>query len=178
MTNSLEGYRSCQTGTTVGAAELDAFLESVPDDLVVAIDEAYFDFAERPDFPDSLGWVARRPATLVLRTFSKIHGLAALRLGWAYCPADVTDVLHRIRGPFNVNAPALAAGAAVMLMSHLGRPKEGEPDPALSLAPVAEHLAELLGRGAQPDPQRPAEKVAASERDVWASYPIVFAPDT
>ena len=71
----------------------------------------------RNDYEAGLELVATTENTVMTRTFSKIYGLAALRLGWAYCPAAVADVLNRVRGPFNVTAPSLAAGVAA-----LGRP--------------------------------------------------------
>ena len=98
------------TGTRVTEAEVRKFLASVPDDVVVVLDEAYFEYVEAPDHPDGIRLLADHPNLVVTRTFSKIYGLSALRLGWAYCPAAVTDVLHRVRGPFNVNALAQAAG--------------------------------------------------------------------
>ena len=102
------------TGTSVGAKELDAFMERVPEDVVVMIDEAYWDFAERPDFPDSLSWLKRRPATLVLRTFSKINGLAGLRVGYGVAGKELAEYLQRARHPFNVNRLAEAAAVAAM----------------------------------------------------------------
>ena len=102
------------TGTTVGAKEFDAFMQRVPEDVVVMIDEAYWEFAERPDFPDSLAWVARRPATLVLRTFSKVYGLAGLRVGYGVAGAELADYLQRARHPFNVNRLAEAAAVAAL----------------------------------------------------------------
>ena len=102
------------TGTSVGAAELDAFMERVPEDVVVMIDEAYWEFAERPDFPDSLAWVERRPATLVLRTFSKIYGLAGLRVGYGIAGSELAEYLQRARHPFNVNRLAEAAAVAAL----------------------------------------------------------------
>ena len=102
------------TGTSVGARELDTFMERVPDDVVVMIDEAYWEFAERPDFPDSLAWVKRRPATLVLRTFSKIYGLAGLRVGYGIAGTELAEYLQRARHPFNVNRLAEAAAVAAL----------------------------------------------------------------
>jgi histidinol-phosphate aminotransferase len=102
------------TGTSVGARELDAFMDRVPDDVVVMIDEAYWEFAERPDFPDSLAWVKRRPATLVLRTFSKIYGLAGLRVGYGIAGTELAEYLQRARHPFNVNRLAEAAAVAAL----------------------------------------------------------------
>jgi histidinol-phosphate aminotransferase len=102
------------TGTSVGADAFDAFMESLPDDLVVAVDEAYVDFARRSDFPDALAWVGRRPGTIVLRTFSKIFGLAGLRIGYGVADAELADYLQRARHPFNVNRLAEVAAAAAI----------------------------------------------------------------
>jgi histidinol-phosphate aminotransferase len=102
------------TGTSIGRADFDAFVASLPDDLVLVVDEAYFEYARRPDFPDSLAWIARRPATLVLRTFSKIYGLAGLRIGYGVAGAELADYLQRARHPFNVNRLAEAAAVAAL----------------------------------------------------------------
>ena len=72
------------------------------------------EYVRRNDYEAGLELVATTDNTVMTRTFSKIYGLAALRLGWAYCPAAVADVLNRVRGPFNVNAPAIAAGVAAL----------------------------------------------------------------
>ena len=72
------------------------------------------EYVRRNDYEAGLELVATTTNTVMTRTFSKIYGLAALRLGWAYCPAAVADVLNRVRGPFNVTAPALAAGEAAL----------------------------------------------------------------
>ena len=102
------------TGTSVGAAAFDRFAASLPEDVLLLIDEAYVDFARRPDFPDSLGWVARRPGTLVVRTFSKIAGLAGLRVGFGIGDAELIGYLERARHPFNVNLLAEAAAVAAL----------------------------------------------------------------
>lgn len=102
------------TGTSVGRAAFDAFAASLPDDLVLAVDEAYFEYARRPDFPQSLDWVARRPGTLVLRTFSKIYGLAGLRIGYGVGDRELVGYLERARHPFNVNRLAEAAAVAAL----------------------------------------------------------------
>ena len=70
------------------------------------LDAAYCEYVRRNDYEAGLELVATTDNTVMTRTFSKIYGLAALRLGWAYCPAAVADVLNRVRGPFNVTAPA------------------------------------------------------------------------
>jgi histidinol-phosphate aminotransferase len=102
------------TGTSVGAAAFDAFVGSLPAELVLVVDEAYREYARRSDFPDSLAWVARRPGTAVLRTFSKIYGLAGLRVGYGVCDAELADYLNRARHPFNVNRLAAAAAVAAL----------------------------------------------------------------
>lgn len=102
------------TGTSVGAKAFDAFMEGLPADVVVAIDEAYVDFARRRDFPDAMAWVRRRPLTLVMRTFSKIFGLAGLRIGYGVADAGLSGYLQRARHPFNVNRLAEVAAAAAL----------------------------------------------------------------
>ena len=101
------------TGTSVGAEAFDRFAASLPSTVVLAIDEAYVDFARRPDFPDSLAWVRRRPGTIALRTFSKISGLAGVRIGYGVADPELAGYLQRARHPFNVSrlAEAAAMGA-------------------------------------------------------------------
>ena len=102
------------TGTSVGAEAFDAFVASLPEDVVLVVDEAYFEYVRRDDFPDALAWVARRPGTLVLRTFSKIYGLAGMRIGYGVSDAEMADYLHRARHPFNVNRLAEVAALAAL----------------------------------------------------------------
>jgi len=102
------------TGTSVGAAAFDRFAESLPEDVVLVVDEAYVEYAQRPDFPDALGWLQRRPATVVLRTFSKLYGLAGLRIGYGVAGAELAGYLERARHPFNVNRLAEAAACAAL----------------------------------------------------------------
>jgi histidinol-phosphate aminotransferase len=102
------------TGTSVGAEAFDRFVESLPDTVVLAVDEAYCEFAERPDFPDALAWVRRRPGTIVLRTFSKIFGLAGLRIGYGVADSELASYLQRARHPFNVNQLAEVAALAAL----------------------------------------------------------------
>jgi histidinol-phosphate aminotransferase len=102
------------TGTSVGAAAFGRFAANLPDDVVLLIDEAYVDFVRRPDFPDALGWVARRPGTVTIRTFSKIAGLAGLRVGYAVADCELAGYLERARHPFNVNLLAEAAAVAAL----------------------------------------------------------------
>jgi len=101
------------TGTSVGAAAFDRFAARLPDDVVLLIDEAYVDFARRSDFPDALAWLRRRPGTIVMRTFSKISGLAGVRIGYGVADPELAGYLQRARHPFNVSrlAEAAALGA-------------------------------------------------------------------
>jgi len=102
------------TGTSVGAAEFDAFAAELPPDVLLVVDEAYREYATRPDFPDSLAWVARRPGTAVLRTFSKIYGLAGARIGYGAMDAELASWLERARHPFNVSLLAEEAALAAL----------------------------------------------------------------
>jgi len=102
------------TGTSIGANELDAFVETLPSHVVLVMDEAYCEFARRPDFPQALKWIAKRPGTMVLRTFSKIYGLAGLRVGYGVGDAELVGYLERARHPFNVNSIAQAAAEAAL----------------------------------------------------------------
>jgi histidinol-phosphate aminotransferase len=102
------------TGTYIPHDEVRRLHAGLPGDTLLVIDAAYSEYVRRNDYEAGLELVATTPNTVMTRTFSKIYGLAALRLGWAYCPQAVADVLNRVRGPFNVTAPALAAGVAAL----------------------------------------------------------------
>ena len=102
------------TGTYVGRDALRAFVDALPDHVVCVIDEAYHEYVGEPDYPNAIEEYVKagHPRVAVLRTFSKIHGLAGLRLGWMAAPSWVVDVSQRVRGPFDVNALAAAAAIA------------------------------------------------------------------
>jgi histidinol-phosphate aminotransferase len=102
------------TGTSIGAEAFGAFMQRVPEGVVVAIDEAYGPFAAREDFPDALAFVARRPGTIVMRTFSKVFGLAGLRVGFGVADTELAGYLERARHPFNVNRLAEVAALAAL----------------------------------------------------------------
>ena len=102
------------TGTWLKADALRRFLEQVPAQTLVVVDEAYAEYVEDPEYPDTTQWVAEFPNLIVTRTFSKIFGLAALRLGYAVSQPEVAEVLNRVREPFNVNSLALAGGLAAL----------------------------------------------------------------
>jgi histidinol-phosphate aminotransferase len=102
------------TGTYLPHDEVRRLHKGLPARTLLVIDAAYSEYVRRNDYEAGLELVATTSNTVMTRTFSKIYGLAALRLGWAYCPAPVADVLNRVRGPFNVSAPAIAAGVAAL----------------------------------------------------------------
>lgn len=102
------------TGRAFSQADLEAFLSTVPTDLVVVLDEAYAEFVRDPSYPRSVELVKRRPRTVVLRTFSKVFGLAGLRIGYAVCDRAIADVLNRLRDPFNTSSIAQAAALAAL----------------------------------------------------------------
>jgi len=102
------------TGSYLTEAELRRLREGLPEEVLLVIDAAYAEYATQDDYCSAMDLVAEFDNVVVTRTFSKIHGLAALRLGWAYCPPAVADVLHRLRGPFNVSQAAQAAGVAAI----------------------------------------------------------------
>ena len=102
------------TGTHIPRDEITAFIASVPSDVVVVLDEAYDEYLEPELASESLARVADHPNLIVCRTFSKAYGLAGLRVGFAIAHPALTDLMNRVRQPFNVNSVALAAAAAVL----------------------------------------------------------------
>ena len=102
------------TGTWVGEAALVDFLERLPEHLIVVLDEAYFEYVEEPEYPDGVDLQRRFPNLVVTRTFSKIHALAALRVGYAISHPELADLMNRVRQPFNVNALGLACAEAAL----------------------------------------------------------------
>ena len=102
------------TGTWLEQAELKNFLDAIPNNILVLIDEAYFEYVDKPNYPDSSLWLNDYPNLIVTRTFSKAYGLAALRVGYGLAHPDVTNVLNRVRQPFNVNQLGLIAAATAL----------------------------------------------------------------
>jgi histidinol-phosphate aminotransferase len=103
------------TGTTVSSAEVNRFLERVPDHVLVIFDEAYLEYVDEPNFPDALSYVREgRENVVVMRTFSKIYGLAGLRLGYAIGSAATLAQLYCVKEPFSVNMLAQIAGEAAL----------------------------------------------------------------
>ncbi len=129
------------TGTWHRAAELRAFLESLPQHVVVVLDEAYCEYVSEPDYPNGLAWLAQFPNLLVSRTFSKIYGLAGLRLGYGVASAPMADLLNRLREPFTVNNLALAAGEAALAdHEHVRRARDFNAQGLAELAAACERL--------------------------------------
>jgi len=102
------------TGTWIDGDALQDFLRGLPDHLVAVVDEAYFECADVPGYPDATRWLDAFPNLVVTRTFSKVHGLAGLRCGYCLSSPAIADLLNRLRHPFNVNSAALAAAAAAL----------------------------------------------------------------
>jgi histidinol-phosphate aminotransferase len=102
------------TGTYLPAAEVRRLRDRMPANMLLVLDAAYAEFVARPDYTSGAELVEADGNVVMLRTFSKIYGLGGLRLGWAFCPVAVADVLNRLRGPFNVSSAAQAAGAAAL----------------------------------------------------------------
>ena len=102
------------TGTWLNSDELQAFIEGLPGHVLVVVDEAYFEYVDNPQYPDTSKWLQRYPNLIVTRTFSKAYGLAGLRVGYALSHPEVAGLLNRVRQPFNVNQPAQAAALAAL----------------------------------------------------------------
>ncbi len=113
------------TGTYVTHDELESFLERVPGDIPVVLDEAYREYVTASDYPESLSLLRQGRRIVILRTFSKIYGLAGLRLGYALTTPDIREAAERVRSPFNTSSLAQAAGlAALDDQEHVRRSRE------------------------------------------------------
>jgi histidinol-phosphate aminotransferase len=137
------------TGTMVTAADVHAFMQRVPDDAIVVFDEAYYEYVQDRDFPDSLSWVLQQRNAIILRTFSKIYGLAGLRVGYGLTTPEIAGYLNRVRPPFNVNT--MAQGAALAALhddEHVARSR------VLNASEMATVKAGLVALGFQPLPSQ------------------------
>jgi histidinol-phosphate aminotransferase len=113
------------TGTYLPFDEVKRLHKALPPHVLFVLDGAYAEYVRKNDYEAGIELVATSENVVMTRTFSKIHGLAGLRLGWMYGPAHVVDAVNRIRGPFNVNNPAIAAGiAAIEDAAHQERSRE------------------------------------------------------
>ena len=102
------------TGSYLSAQEVERLHAGLPDNVLLVIDAAYAEYVQRADYDPGIRLVLRFDNVVMTRTFSKIYGLAGLRVGWAYCPSPVADTLNRVRGPFNVTTAAQAAATAAL----------------------------------------------------------------
>lgn len=102
------------TGAMLPAAEVARLRAGLREDVLLVLDAAYAEYVDRADYDAGVALVEAGTNTVMTRTFSKVFGLGGVRLGWCYAPPHITDVLNRVRGPFNVNAPAAAAGIAAL----------------------------------------------------------------
>src|SRR5215510_9757126 len=135
------------TGTMVSADEVDLLLSRVPAHVVVVCDEAYFEYVQDPQFPDSIAYVKQGRNVVVLRTFSKIYGLAGLRIGYGMATAEIINILNRVRPPFNTNSLAQrAALAALGDDEHVARSR------AVNEAGMAQMVKGLTALGFEPVP--------------------------
>lgn len=130
------------TGTWVNAAQLEHFLQQVPNHVLVIVDEAYYEYVDRPDYPNTLAWLAKYPHLMVTRTFSKAYGLAGLRCGYGISHPVIADLLNRIRLPFNSNILVqTAALAALQDSEHLAQTR------AMNCAGMQQLLAAFEAKG-------------------------------
>lgn len=102
------------TGTIVDQNQVDEFMAQVPNDVLVVFDEAYYEYADSPDYVSGLRYLREGKNVIVCRTFSKIYGLAALRIGYAFTTAEIASAIRRVTEPFNVNAVAQTAALAAL----------------------------------------------------------------
>ncbi len=117
------------TGTIITHDELKRFMEKAPEDVIVCLDEAYFEFVESRAFPMTIGYILEGRPVVLLRTFSKIYGLAGLRIGYGLSRPDIIGYMNRVRQPFNVNSLAqVAAIAALDDEEHLRITQENNRD--------------------------------------------------
>jgi histidinol-phosphate aminotransferase len=110
------------TGTFISLKDLTYLLKSIPPHIIVVIDEAYYEYVDTPEYPHTASLLSSYPNLIITRTFSKVYGLAALRLGYAISHIQIADILNRARLPFNVNSiAAIAARAALFDKAHVTR---------------------------------------------------------
>ncbi len=113
------------TGTWLDADSLESFIRDVPVNVIIVLDEAYVEYVREKDYPNSLAWIDKHPNLVITRTFSKVYGLAGLRIGYSISHPDIADLLNRVRQPFNTNTLAqVAATAALADPEHIDRSVE------------------------------------------------------
>ena len=152
------------TGTWLGEAELDALLRAIPPEVIVVLDEAYHEYSSALGVPDGMRWLSRHPNLVITRTFSKAYGLAGLRVGYSLSHPDIADLLNRVRQPFNVSVPALAAAAAALddrehLDATLGLNRDGIERLRVGLSKLGVGAPASAGNFVLADLGRPAAQV-------------------
>ncbi|MDA0901983.1 MAG: histidinol-phosphate transaminase [Proteobacteria bacterium] len=129
------------TGSYINKQDLEGFINAVPDHIMIVLDLAYAEFVDLPDYPDAVELVNKYENVVMTRTFSKIYGLASLRIGWSYSSDYVADVLNRVRGPFNVGGPAQFAAIAALNDEDFTQKSKNHNDKWLKI--IAEELKKL-----------------------------------
>jgi histidinol-phosphate aminotransferase len=129
------------TATYVAQKEVERFLDGLRSDIFVVFDEAYYEYVTAEDFPDTEALLKEKPNVVVLRTFSKIHSLSGLRIGYSISHEDVVTCLHKVRQPFNVNRVAQAA--AIAALAHMDKTKKRVKENRDELHYVREELQKL-----------------------------------
>lgn len=113
------------TGTYLPISEIERLVNNVPKDVLIILDGAYAEYVIREDYDAGINLVDTNSNVVMTRTFSKIYGLAGMRIGWCYGPANIIEIMNRLRTPFNTNGPALAAAAAAVTdQDHVGRTRD------------------------------------------------------
>jgi len=129
------------TGTAFGMVELQEFMRRVPADVLVVLDEAYIHYADRPDMPDSVQLFREHKNLLIMRTFSKVYGLAGLRVGYAIGDTPVLEAMNRLRTPFNL--AGVSQAAAIAALDDLDHVNRSIKENAAERAKLAKGLSEL-----------------------------------
>ncbi|MDX2083130.1 MAG: histidinol-phosphate transaminase [Rickettsiales bacterium] len=102
------------TGSYLNKSEIEKLIKGTPKNILIVLDHAYEEFVELPDYPNAIELVNQNENVVVTRTFSKIYGLASLRIGWCYSSLEIAEILNKIRGPFNVGGPAQIGAIAAL----------------------------------------------------------------
>ncbi|MBN2754799.1 MAG: histidinol-phosphate transaminase [Candidatus Goldbacteria bacterium] len=102
------------TGTIISKAEFEKLMQAVPKNVIVVLDEAYFEYADDKNYPDGIKYLSKYPNLIVLRTFSKVYGLAGIRAGYGVADPEITGIMERIRPPFNINTLAQKGALAAL----------------------------------------------------------------
>lgn len=135
------------TGSYIARDEIIRLRTGLPSDVLLVLDGAYAEYVSEDDYTAGADIVDMGNNTVMTRTFSKIYGLASLRIGWGYCPANIADILNRVRGPFNVSSPAIAAAAAAVQDVEFTQKAKAHNDKALAYM-----AGELEKLGLKPHP--------------------------